>query len=157
MWMEHPAEKVAWRGEPAIWETGRSDRGDKDVYGEVIIGSFQWREVEKKESCHRNREAAVVARRWSRWIAPENCLGSRWISIAMLGSSWEGAHEFFTEEEYDARASLQAIYTPANQHIKVRVQWRREAQPLTFKFQILKLYLMIVRLVEEKSMHVHRI
>jgi hypothetical protein len=34
------------------------------------------------------REAtATAAKRWSRWTAPKNFLGSRWISIAMLGSS----------------------------------------------------------------------
>jgi hypothetical protein len=29
----------------------------------------------------------TTTKQWSRWTAPENCLGSRWISTAVLGSS----------------------------------------------------------------------
>jgi hypothetical protein len=31
--------------------------------------------------------ATITTKQWSRWIAPENFLGSRWILIAMMGSS----------------------------------------------------------------------
>jgi hypothetical protein len=38
----------------------------------------------------------------------------------------------FVAEEYDARASLQASYTPASQHIKCTFNGRREVQPSHF-------------------------
>jgi hypothetical protein len=46
-------------------------------------------EAEQRRTCHSSRatDAAATAKQWSRWTTPENCLGSRWISTAVLGSS----------------------------------------------------------------------
>jgi hypothetical protein len=51
--------------------------------------SNQQEEVEQRRTCHSSRDAAAAAtaKQWSGWTAPEESLGSRWISTAMLGSS----------------------------------------------------------------------
>jgi hypothetical protein len=35
----------------------------------------------------KKQQATTTTRQWSRWTTPKNSLGSRWISIAELGSS----------------------------------------------------------------------
>jgi hypothetical protein len=42
-------------------------------------------------------------------------------------------HGVILHHKSDVGASLQARYVPTNQHIKARVQWRREGQPSHFQ------------------------
>jgi len=60
-----------------------------------------------------------------------------WISTTELGSSLEGAHEFFTAMEYDAGASLHPSDMPARQHIQLIFNGGERHQPS--HFQISKL------------------